>query len=136
MTDSGRDLELIDATLADIDPGQSEQYFGVRMMRQSLERRRDQILGEAHGWLDVALTRGERSGTGAELSLVAGVTDATRRRQSSLHFCSPVSDWRRAADPRTARERFHVDVDDGEAAARRRTAGRLETGQPRPPAWR
>jgi|SRR3984957_10972297 len=73
MADRAQDLERIEATLAGIDSAHAEQYFGVRMMRQSLERQRDQLSAEVQGWLDVRLTRDERDGTGAELSLVADV---------------------------------------------------------------
>lgn len=84
MADVPKDLQRIESTLAAIDPGQSERYFGVELMRQSLQRRRDQLVTEAYGSLELRLTRDERAGTGAELSLLSGVLGSLQESVASI----------------------------------------------------
>lgn len=84
MTERPQDLQQIEEALAEIDPAQSERYFGVRMMQQSLERRRDQMLADVRGWLNLILTRDSHAGTGAELSLVAGVLTSLQESIASI----------------------------------------------------
>jgi hypothetical protein len=84
VADPPKDLQSIDAALASIDPAQSGEYFGVQLMRQSLEQRRDQLLAEAYGSLQLRLTREGPAGSGAELSLVAGVLDSLQESIASI----------------------------------------------------
>jgi hypothetical protein len=84
MREHTRDLRQLEETLASFDPGHAERFVGVRLMQQSLERRREQILSEIHGTLRVGLTRSERAGTGAELPLVAGVLSALQESLASI----------------------------------------------------
>jgi hypothetical protein len=80
MSDATPDIKPIDAALAGISPDQARQHFGLDVMRKSLERQRDQL----NGWLRLALTRDGRLGTGAELSLVAGVLSSLQDSVSSI----------------------------------------------------
>jgi hypothetical protein len=80
MSDATPDIKPIEAALADINPAQARGHFGLELMRQSLERQRDQL----NGWLRLALTRDERLGTGAELSLVAGVLSSLQDSVASI----------------------------------------------------
>jgi hypothetical protein len=70
----------IESVLAGIDPAQAGGHFGLDLTRASLERQRDQLDGR----LRLALTRDGRLGTGAELSLVAGVLGALQDSVSSI----------------------------------------------------
>src|SRR4051812_14646740 len=84
MADPRQELEQLRQTLESFDPEHSERYFGVRLMRESLERRLRQVEDGMRGRLDVGLTRASRSGTGAELFLVAGVLSSLQDGLASI----------------------------------------------------
>lgn len=85
MRDSREELRELDEALGSFEDESSTAYFGVRLMRESLERRRHQVIArEAAGELDLALTRAEGHGTGAEVSLVAGVLSSLQESLASI----------------------------------------------------
>lgn len=57
--------------------------FGVRLMRDSLVRRHEELVGEVAGSLEIAL-RGSAGATGAEVSLVAKVLDSLQETLASI----------------------------------------------------
>jgi hypothetical protein len=83
MTDrTDDDLRRVEAALAAIPQSQADQYFGVQMMRQSLGRRRDQVVADLYGRLDFGITREGHSG--GELSLVGGVLTSFQESLASV----------------------------------------------------
>jgi hypothetical protein len=79
--DELRDLE--DALQA-ASQDAAEENFGVRLMRDSLIRRREEIVAEAAGVLEVALRAEGASRTGAEVSLVARVLDSLQESLAAI----------------------------------------------------
>lgn len=84
MPDPVEDLRAIEGALGAFEPAIAEAHFGVRLMQQSLEQRREEVVAEMAGRLDLGLTQDERFGTGAELPLVAGVLGALQDTLASI----------------------------------------------------
>ena len=78
------ELNTIEGAISAATPGLSHRFFGVGLMREGLMRRRSQLLEEIAGVLDLAITRDEYAGTGAELGLVASVLAALQDALASI----------------------------------------------------
>lgn len=84
MSDVRGDLRRLDEALSSFGD-EAPDLLGVRLMRESLEVRRGELLAEiADQQLDVALTRSARRGTGGELKLVASVLSALQDSLASI----------------------------------------------------
>lgn len=81
MPESAEELRRLDDALAAFGED-AEKHFGVRLMRASLERQRDDVLATAAGELSLQLRRAE--GTGAEVSLVAGILNSLQESIASI----------------------------------------------------
>jgi hypothetical protein len=82
--DFERELVQLDSALETTDPSAAETYFGVRLMRDSLLRRRDLLIGEAAGVLDVVLSGDTPGVVGDEISLVARVLNSLQETLASI----------------------------------------------------
>jgi hypothetical protein len=78
------DLRRVENALSAIPAAQAEQYLGVRLMQQSLGRRRDQVVADLYGRLDLRITRDADADTGGELSLVGGVLTSLQESLASV----------------------------------------------------
>ncbi len=79
-----QELRAVEEALDAFDAEAVLQYPGLRLMRSSLEQRRQELLTVIHGQLDMALTRSNGEGTGAELSLVSGVLSSFQESVASI----------------------------------------------------
>src|SRR4051794_36589441 len=80
MTD---EIRAIENTLRAFEPGLSEQFSGVRLMQESLERRLAQVTAALRGELDLSLTRDDPL-SGAELPLVSGFLSALQESLAAI----------------------------------------------------
>ncbi len=79
-----KELSDLDAALAVAPEGLASEYFGVGLMRDSLARRREILVAEAAGALDLVLRGDDPATTGDEISLVARVLDALQESLASI----------------------------------------------------
>jgi hypothetical protein len=84
MTDRTDELQKIAESLKSFDPGRAEQYSGVWLMQQSMERKLAQVVSDTRGHLDLAFNRDSRMGNGGELPFLAGVLMALQETLGAI----------------------------------------------------
>lgn len=82
--DFEKELNDLETALAAAPQQMASEYFGVQLMRDSLVRRRETIVGEAAGVLDLVLSSDDPRTTGDEISLVARVLEALQESLASI----------------------------------------------------
>lgn len=82
--DFEKELNDLETALAAAPQQMASEYFGVQLMRDSLVRRRETIVGEASGVLDLVLSSDDPRTTGDEISLVARVLEALQESLASI----------------------------------------------------
>src|SRR5690554_4937776 len=98
------EIQDLDRALGAVSPEIADESFAFRLTRDSLLRRRDELVAAAAGVLDMGLQPGDDE-SGAEISLVARVLDSF---QESLASIAQVL----AGEP-TARGLIPVSIKDG-----------------------
>ena len=79
-----KELQDLDAAMAASPSALASEHFGVSLMQESLGRRRELLVAEASGALDLVLSGDDPSTTGDEISLVARVLDALQESLASI----------------------------------------------------
>jgi len=79
-----QELSDLDATLQLVSESAAAEHFGVSLMRDSLLRRRDEVVAEAAGVLDLGLAGEDLSATGSEVTLVARVLESLQESLASI----------------------------------------------------
>ncbi len=82
--DFKKELDELETALAAAPQQMASEYFGVQLMRDSLVRKREAIVSEAAGVLDLVLSSDDPRTTGDEVSLVARVLEALQESLASI----------------------------------------------------
>jgi hypothetical protein len=82
--DFEKELNDLETALAAAPQQMASEYFGVQLMRDSLVRKREAIVNEAAGVLDLVLSSDDPRTTGDEISLVARVLEALQESLASI----------------------------------------------------
>lgn len=78
------ELSDLDAALQAVPDSTAADYFGANLMRESLLRRREELVAEAAGVLDLGLSGDGIATTGGEVSLVARVLESLQESLASI----------------------------------------------------
>lgn len=81
---SEEDLRELDAAIGSFDSAAAGEYFGVRLMREGLERKRSLVAAESAGVLDLVLASEEEGAVGDEISLIGRVLNSLQESLASI----------------------------------------------------